>query len=471
MGGFEVTKMRHSFRATATRFFAAAVLGAGALYALAGNDTAQAYSGAQAEAQSDPRSADPYSFPNIDLCCKKAKKKKKPYRRGGRRGGGYGDGPYNGGNGGGYGDDDYGDYDDSDNSHRGGRAVRVSCGAPQRYSYSSISEALEHVREGGRIVVRPGAPCDVSGLTIDQGITIESDDYEYGGRADLRGNGECVTISPSYASSVVSFRGVDIDGCLTLQHGRLDFKEVNLASRGSDDAVRVNGGTFSSTDSTIRARGTAINAKRGVMVSLTGGGFASSARATHVIRLEVDGANLQNTMIKGGLTGVYVGMQGRYPVTFSRVQVVRGEVSEIYQIGPGKAGIVIGGSAPGDDLPSLPNLPGTSVSIDGGVVAGYVDGVVFSSGVRGAAKGVNIVHPGRGIVVEAGAAVDLRENKITHAKRNGIYLARGASGSASFNDIQCDDGHCVCYDDECTSRSDREFGRGAFRMSGTRCDD
>ena len=460
IGRVKVKNMRDRFGVTGlTRLFAAAVLAAGALFALAGSNAVQAYSGAQAEAQSDPRSVDPYSFPNIDLCCKTPKKKKKPRRRGGYGGGGYGD---NG---------DYGDYDDGDYSHRNGRAVRVSCGAPQRYSYSSISEALEHVREGGRIVVRPGAPCDVSGLTIDQGITIESDDYEYGGRADLRGNGECVSISPSYASSVVSFRGVDIDGCLTLQHGRLDFKEVNLASRSSDDAVRINGGTFSSTDSTIRARGTAINAKRGVMVSLTGGGFASGARAEHVIRLEVDGANLQNTMIKGGQTGVYVGMQGRYPVTFSRVQVVRGEASEIYQIGPGKAGIVIGGSAPGDDLPSLPNLPGTSVSIEGGVVGGYVDGIVFSSGVRGAAKGVNIVHPGRGIVVEAGAAVDLRENKITHAKRTGIHLAGGASGSASFNDIQCDDGHCVCYDGECTSRSDREFGRGAFRMSGTRCDD
>jgi hypothetical protein len=218
--------MRDRFGVTGlTRFFAAAVLAAGMLFALAGSDASQAYSGAQAEAQSDPRSADPYSFPNIDLCCKAKKKKKPQYRRGRGRGdgGGYGGGRY----------DDYDDYDDTDNSHRGGRAVRVSCGAPQRYSYSSISEALEHVREGGRIVVRPGAPCDISGLTIDQGITIESDDYAYGARADLRGNGECVNIAPSYGSSVVSFRGVDIDGCLTLQHGRLDFNEVNLASRSS----------------------------------------------------------------------------------------------------------------------------------------------------------------------------------------------------------------------------------------------
>lgn len=448
--------MRDRLGAGATmRFLAlAALTAAGTLFALAGSGPTQAYSGAQAEAQSDPRAADPYSFPNIDLCCKA---KKKRYHRPGRPG------RPGGGNGG-------GGWDDDDFRPGSGRAVRVSCGEPQRYSYSSIGEALEHVREGGRIVVRPGAPCDISGLTIDQGVTIESDDYSYGARADLRG-GECLSVAPSYPSSVVSFRGVDIDGCVVVQHGRLDFNEVNLASRSGNDAVRLNGGTFSSTDSTIRARGIAVNAKRGVMVSLTGGGFASSARAEHVIRLEVDGANLQNTLIKGGVVGVYVGMQGRYPVAFNRVQVLRGEASEIYQVGPGKAGIVVGGTAPGDDLPSLPNLPGTAFTIEGGVIAGYVDGLVFSSGVRGAAKGVNIAHPGRGIVVEAGASVDLRENKISRVKRTGIHLAGGASGSASFNDIQCDDGNCVCYDGECTSRSDREFGRGAFRMSGTRCDD
>lgn len=469
--------MQHKHGAgTTARFFAAAALAAsGILFALAGSAPSQAYSGAQAEAQSDPRSADPYSFPNIDLCCKAKvkKKKKRSYRRGRDRDRGY-DGPYDGGDNGRdrdrY-DDDYDDYDDRDGGHRNGRAVRVSCGAPQRYSYSSIGEALEHVREGGRIIVRSGAPCDVAGLTIDQGITIESDDYDYGSRATLYGNGACISIAPSYPSSVVKFRGVDIEGCLTVQHGRLDFNEVNLASRSGDDAVKIKGGTFSSTDSTIRARGTAINAERAVMVSLTGGGFASAARAKYVVRLDVDGATLQNTTIKGGEVGAYIGMGGRYPVTFKGVQVLRGERQEIFQVGLGNAGVVVGGVRPGDDLPSLPNMPGATFSIEGGVIAGYKDGLVFASGVRASARGVAVVHPVRGIVVEPYAAVELRENKISNAKRTGIYLDRGASGAASFNDIQCDDGHCVCYDGDCTSRADREFGGGAFRMTGTRCDD
>jgi hypothetical protein len=344
----------------------------------------------------------------------------------------------------------------------------VSCGEPQRYSYSSIGEALEHIGEGGRIKVRPGVACDISGLVIDQGVLIESDDYAYGARAELRG-GECATVAPAYPTSVVAFRGVDIDGCVVVQHGRLDFNEVNLASRGTGDAVRLNGGAFSSVDSTIRARGTALNAVHGYTVSLTGGGFASGARAESVVQLLVDGANVQNTMIKGGQVGVRVGMTGRQSVVFNRVQVLRGEAAEIHQIGPGHAGIVVGGPSTGDDLPSLPSLPGSSFSIEGGVIAGYADALVFGSGTRGAAKGVTIAYPGRGIVVAPGAAVDLRENHITHSKRVGIDVAEGAVGSASFNDIQCDSGHCVCYDGDCTSRSDRDYG--AFRMSGTRCDD
>ncbi|MCE9523929.1 MAG: hypothetical protein K8S25_16040 [Alphaproteobacteria bacterium] len=446
--GDRVTNMQHSVGASGTVRLWAAVgaVASGLVLAAVAVAPAHAYSGAQAEAQSDPVS-NAYDFPNIKLCCDKPRYKKPRRHR----------------HGGGYDDPDYPGYP----PERG--TVRVSCGEPVRYSYSSIAEALDEVGEGGRIRVLPGAACDISGLTFDQGVTIESED-NYGGRAELRSS-DCATVAPSYSTSTVSLRGVDVDGCLKVERGRLDLVEVNLASRGAGDAVRINGGTFSATNTTIRARGTAVNAARAVMVSISGGGFASGARADQVFLLNADGANLQNTLIKGALVGVRIGMQGRYPVTMSRVQVLRGEASEIYQIGPGKAGVVVGGAGPGDDLPSLPNLPGVSFSIDGGVIAGYVDGLVFTAGTRGSAKGVNIAYPGRGIVVDAGAAVELRDNKITHAKRVGIDLASGAVGSASLNDIQCDDGACVCYGGECTSRSDKDFGKGAFRMSGTRCDD
>lgn len=435
--------MRHSVGTKLATLLSTVALAAAAGFLWMGSsETASAYSGAQAEAQSDP-----YAFPNIELCCKP----KKVHKR--RR---HGDDPW------------YPPGPGGDDRPPHGRWVRVSCGEPAPYSYSSLREALDRIGEGGHIRVRPGAACDISGLTIDQGVVIESDDYAYGGRAELRG-GECATVAPAYGSSLVSFRGIDIDGCVVVQNGRLDLNEVNLASRGTGDAVRLNGGSFSSTDSTIRARGTALNAVRGLTVSLTGGGFASGAKAESVIQLSVDGANLQNTLIKGGVVGVRVGMTGRYPVAFNRVQVLRGEANEIYQVGPGQAGIVVGGPTPGDDLPSLPSLPGTSFTIEGGAIAGYADGLVFAPGTRGAAKGVNIAHPGRGIVVGPGATVDLRDNRITHAKRTGIDLAQGAVGTAAFNDIQCDHGSCVCYGGDCTSRSDRDFG--LFRMSGTRCDD
>jgi hypothetical protein len=435
--------MRHSVG----MMLSAAALMMAAVFFAASSETAQAYSGAQAEAQSDP-----YAFPNIDLCCEK-KKVHRPKRKHGDGGHGNGDS----------------DSDDDEPDYKHG-SVRVSCGEPRRYSYSSIREALDHVGEGGRIRVHPGAACDISGLTIDDGVLIESDDYAYGARAQLVGR-DCAIVAPSYGSSTVTFRGVDVDGCVIVRHGRLAFHEVNLSSRGTGDAVRLNGGSFTSTDSTIRARGTAVNAVNGISVALSGGGFASGARAETVVVLNVDGASVTNTLIKGGLVGVRIGMTGRHSVNFNRVQVLRGEASEIYQIGPGQAGILVGGAAPGDDLPSLPSLPGTAFTIEGGVIAGYGDALVFGPGTRGAAKGVNIAHPGRGIVVAAGAAVDLRENRISHAKRVGIDLESGAAGAASFNDIQCDNGSCVCYGGDCTSRSDRDFGRGAFRMSGTRCDD
>lgn len=439
--------MRQSFGTRLAACLSTVALAAAAgLFWMGASESASAYSGAQAEAQSDP-----YAFPNIQLCCKK----KKTYQR---RHNGNGDGPW------------YPPYPDDDNGQPpNGRWVRVSCGAPAPYSYSSIGEALERVGEGGRIRVRPGAACDISGLTIDQGVVIESDDDGYGARAELRGGGDCTRVAPAYGSSLVSFRSIDIEGCIVVQNGRLDFNEVNLASRGTGDAVRLNGGSFSSTDSTIRARGTAVNAVRGVNVSLTGGGFASGAKAEHTVHLSVDGATLQNTLVKGGVIGVRIGMTGRYPVSFNKVQVQRGEASEIFQIGQGQAGILVGGPSPGDDLPSLPSLPGTSFTIDGGVIAGYSDGLVFTQGTRGAAKGVTISSPNRGIVVGPGAAVDLRDNRLTRVKRTGIDLAQGAVGSAAFNDIQCDRGNCVCYGNECTSRSDRDFG--LFRMSGTRCDD
>lgn len=455
-----VREMRQGLKAGAARLWAAAFIAAiGAMIATVAGSPAFAYSGAQAEAQTDP-SPDPYSFPNIKLCCQK---KSGGHRRGGGRRGH--------GNGGGYGNgDDWNDDDWRDNyGRRGGRYAVVSCNGPHPYAYGSVAEALDRVGDGGRIRIRPGAACDISGLVFDRGVTIESGDYEYGGRAELRGR-ECAHIATGYSSSVVRFDNIDIDGCISVEQGRLDFKEVNLASRGDGDAVTVNGGTFSATDSTIRARGTAINARRGLMVSLTGGGFASGAKAEHTILLDVEGASVSNTLIKGGKVGVRVGLRGRYPVNFNRVTVQRGDAQEIFQIGPGQAGVIVGGG-PGDDLPSLPNLPGIAFTIEGGMIAGYGDGLVVAPGTRAIAKGVSIAYPKRGIVVASGATVELSQNKISKARSVGIDLASGAAGSATFNDIQCEDGECVCYGGDCTSRSDRDFGRGLFRMSGTRCDD
>jgi hypothetical protein len=453
--------MRNGFGVTGiARLFAAAVLASGMLFALAGSKTTQAYSGAQAEAQSDPRSVDPYSFPNIDLCCKTTKKKKKKARWNRRDHGPYGRGR-----------DRDRDDDVYDGGSSSGRPLYVSCGAPERDTYSSIAEALDDAREGDRIVVIPGTACSISG-TIDRSVSIETAGFDdgYGDRAALYTKA-CTSIDLPYGSSVLTFRGVDIEGCLALRNGRLNFNQVNLAWRDRGDAVSILGGSFSSTNSTIRAREGALNAQRAVMVSATGSRFASSLKADYVVRLNVGGATFKDTLIKGGDFGVYVDMQGRYPVTFQRVQVMRGDASEVRRYGLGKGGVVVGGDQADDDLPSLPDMPGAEFSIEEGAITGYETGLSFGAGVKGSAKRVAIGYSHRGIVAQDGAAVELRENRITHARKSGISLDRGVYGTAILNDIQCDDGDCVCYDGDCTSRADREFGRGAFRMSGTRCDD
>ena len=121
-GWDRVTNMRHSVGASGAAGFlaAAAVVAGGLLLAAGAYAPAFAYSGSQAEAQSDPV-ADPYGFPNIKLCCEHKKKK---YRKKPRH-------------------DDYGDYPEVEYDDGDRRTVRVSCGEPRRHSFSSIEEALE----------------------------------------------------------------------------------------------------------------------------------------------------------------------------------------------------------------------------------------------------------------------------------------------------------------------------------------
>lgn len=439
--------MRHKVGASGAAGFlaAAAVIASGLFWAAGGFAPAFAYSGSQAEAQSDPV-ADPYGFPNIKLCCEPKKKKHRKKRR-----------PH-----------DYPDYDYPDDDGDGDRkVVRVSCGEPRRHSYSSVEEALEKLSEGGIVRVWPGAACDISGLKIDQGVTIESEDRD-GGRAALYAS-RCVTVALGYGNSVAAFRGIDVNACVVLERGRLNFDQVNLSWRRDEDAIRLKGGAFTATSSTVLARGSAINASNGASVSLTGGAFASAFGANQVLLLDVGKAILQNTTIKGARAGIR--LLGRYPVVLTDVRIIRGEGRELRRAGRGEVGIVVGGLSEGDDFPSLPNAPGASFTIERGQIAGFESGLVFASGSIGSARGLEVSGARYGIVVEDEADVELTGNKILGSERVGIDLKEGALGSAVSNSVVCADGRCVCYGGECTSRSDRDFGKGAFRMSGTRCDD
>lgn len=391
---------------------------------------ASAYSGAQAEAQSDP-SADPYSFPNIRLCCER---KSGGHRRGRHH--------YRGEDR--YDDDDY-PYGD-DGRWGGRRSARVDCSGAGGYGwFSSIGQAVEHIGREGRIRVRSGAECRVDGVVIDSGVTIDTYDYGYGQRARLVGR-NCLTVAaPGHAP--VSLRGVDVDACLVVTSGRLDLSEVNVAWRGEGEAIRVNGGSLSSTGSTVRAIEGAINADRGLIVTLNGSRFASSPHAASVLRLGTRNVTVRDSLVKGGKVGVLVRMSDTYPIEISRVEIMRGERGE--HAGSGDVGIWVGGGGADDGLPTLPGLDSAKVNLTGNTISGYRDG----------------------IYVDRGASIVADSNRIFDSQRAGIYAERGASGRASYNSIKCDHGDCVCYGDDCTSRSDKDFAGGLFRTSGTRCDD
>jgi hypothetical protein len=422
---------------------------------------ASAYSAAQAEAQSDP-----YDFPNVELCCKK-RPQHVPYcvRHPGapqcvcRR------------------DPDNPICQNGDGPPDGDHAT-VSCGGPRKHAYPSIATALAALPDkGGRIRLwNWGCDPSITGLVIDRAVVIEPADRAQGERAGLYGGG-CASVAPHHAGAVVSLRNLDIEGCFVVRRGRLDLQEVNLASRSTSDAVRVDGGSLSATDSTIRARGIAINAVRGAMISLNRGRFASGPNADQVVYLDVDRADLRGAgreaplLIKGGEVGVRIGLNGRYPVKLGDVQIQRGDHQDIQRFGWGEAGVVVGGAATSDDFPTLPGLPGASFSFKGGDISGYEEGLVLSGGLRSEVEGVSVTGARRGIAVGAGVLADLKGNRIMRSKRVGIDLEGGAIGTAYYNIIHADRGECVCYDGDCTSRRDRVFGHGAFQMYGTDCDD
>lgn len=430
-------------RQIAVALAAAAALSA-SLGLTAGSAAARGYQGAQAEAQLDGQ-RDPYSFPNIQLCCE-PKPAHKPHRPG------------------------WG-YPPGDGGVASPRSVLVNCAVPtSRASFGTVREALDYLKGGpGQISVVPGAPCDVSGLSFGGGVVVTSSNYSYGTRAKLVG-GSCAQVQAAGTRGPATFGGIDMDACINVRSGEVNLEEVNLAWRGQDSAILVTNGGLTMRRSTVRAKDAAVYAVSAGRVWINESRLATTQSGPFVVRMNASNINLSGVLVKGAKAGVVVD-GARDALQIVGVNVVRSEPEDPYPAtAPGDFGMLVGGGQALNDLPWLSGLEARRIVIKGVTVSGYSTGLSLGAGASVLVEDTSVNGAGYGIRVAPGAYVTLRNNKVNGSQIVAIDLQAGARGEADRNSLRCQSGQCVCYGGDCTSRSDRIFGQGAFRMRDTDCD-
>ena len=121
-------------------------------------------------------------------------------------------------------------------------------------------------------------------------------------------------------------------------------------------------------------------------------------------------------------------------------------------------------------MPWLSGLEARRIVIKGVTVSGYNTGLSLGAGASVLVEDTTVNGPAHGIKVAPGAYVTLRNNKVNGSRVVAIDLQAGARGEADRNSLTCQSGDCVCYGGDCTSRANRIFGQGAFRMRDTDCD-
>ncbi len=425
-------------------FLAAAVSLAAALGLQAEPAQARGYQGAQAEAQLDGQ-RDPYSFPNIQLCCESKPSSHRPGRPGWWRPDGKPPGaPLN---------------------------LVVNCAAPtSRGSFGTVGEALAYMRgAAGQISVVPGAACDISGLTFGSGVVLTTANYTYGVRARVGGSA-CARVAAAGTHGPAVFAGIDMDVCIQVRAGEVSLQEVNLAWRGRDSAILVTSGGVTMRRSTIRARDAALHAVGAGRVWVQESRLATTQDGPFVFRANAANIDLSGVLVKGAKAGVVIdGVRDALQIV--GVNVVRSEPEDPYPAtSAGDFGILIGGGQAMNDLPWLSGMEARRVVVRGSTVSGYNVGVSLGAGASVLVEDTTVHRPTHGIKVMPGAYVSLRNNKIHGSTSVAIDLDAGARGEADSNKLVCRSGSCVCYAGDCTSRSDRVFAQGLFRMRETDCD-
>lgn len=405
-----------------------------------GSAGAQGYPGAQAEAQVDGQH-DPYSFPNIGLCCDRKHWKHRPHHK--------------------------------PSPPPSGDPRVVNCGAPtSKASWGTVAEALKSLNgKPGHIAIVPGAVCDISGLNFTSGVSLRTQHnaYAFGARARVSGS-RCAQIAAAGLHGPVVFNGLDMEVCTNVASGELHLEEVNVAWRGLGAAVTVAGGGVVMRRSTIRSRDEAFNAAGAGRIWIQDSKLATSTSVRGAV-LRVGSAaqvNLDDVLIKGAQEGLII--EGvRDALQLLKVNVLRSEAGDPFpSLESGRIGVRLGGGERLNDLPWLSGFETRQVTVSDISVEGYDVGMSLGAGGSFLVEKSRVRGAKQGIIATRGAYVNLRDNRI-NARAVGLSLEAGVRGDANDTRIVHHDGECVCLGGECTRKSDKTFEKGPFRIRDTEC--
>lgn len=493
----------------------AALAAACVLFAAGSADIAAAYSASQAEAQSDP-TTDPYTFPNIKLCCgikapvaqhpcsgpscvKPPVIVQPPVRRHPprvRR-------PH-------YPQDGGPIYDPTPIALP---PLHVGCGgyAPVPGAFPSLQPAINAAQPGQTIKVHggfPGPNCfEHHAVVITKAVRIVgvTQGPNGGSRPALEwAGGTCLSVQGNASASIenveILTRGAGV--CLEQAGGRLDLVGVQVNAPLASAAIAVNQGLLATQNTNVITGGMALAASN-ASVLLKGSSFTrqpargiaafvapvayvpSAAPPTQFqpVYAPGPGAVDPNAPYNGGSGGPVVLLQshsGPQPHPITPVQTfVREDVDgrAVVLLNASRAelnGVTIAGGPVGlqalmygsnTDRPVI--LNGVNVSAN---TSGKDAGIqVLSNGGYGypsaflSQSGVTIAGYRTGIEVRA-AIAEILGSQIS-AKRDGIVVDKHSFGRAEGNAIGHDD-DCICIGDDC---SDKDFWNGRFTARGNQC--
>jgi parallel beta-helix repeat protein len=367
------------------------------------------------------------------------------------------------------------DADDERGSNRDRESDKGSSSA--RVDFDSLQEAVDAVADGGIVRVRSGFPGgDCRGnVRIEHDVTIEGD-------ADRRGRGEvvvngCVTIAGRDRPLVImkdvvilgttgALRGGDCRRAPSRFNG-FDGRLYDEAYNGDRNlsALSVSGATLRGENVTVRSAKRAIDADHS-RIELSGSNLAANPQADFAVLFERSEVELDEVSISGGKSGVRARMLDRHQVSFDSVKVMPSR-SQTEGASGGDVGLSV--ELFDEGLPGLPAAGNESFVWSDGEIKGYATGISVDAGVNAKISGLTIAALSHGIVATDYANVLIENNRISGTSRAGIEIARKASGRAASNQVKRNGGRCFCFGSECDDDDeDIDTGRG-FKFDGNSC--